>query len=132
MATSEDTNLAIDMNRVLRSTRVPIAEESRPRIRSPSQCPGTARSSASAGRCEIITSAVTNCFPRCLVRARAFCGGLARDIPKNWVWKRVRTGVRGGGQASAGADKSPYPFPYPFLHPYAGFSLRLPSSTLSR
>src|SRR5947209_11261610 len=38
------------VNRVVRSTRVPIAELSRPRMRSPSQCPGTARSSTSAGR----------------------------------------------------------------------------------
>ena len=38
------------MNRVVRSTNVPIAELPSPMIRSPSQCPGTARSSASAGR----------------------------------------------------------------------------------
>ena len=37
------------MNRVVRSTNVPIAELPSPMIRSPSQCPGTARSSASAG-----------------------------------------------------------------------------------
>src|SRR3954470_18322085 len=42
--------------RVLRSTRVPIAERPEPMIRSPSQCPGTARSSASAGRWLIMTS----------------------------------------------------------------------------
>ena len=38
------------MNRVVRSTNVPIAELPRPMMRSPSPCPGTARSSASAGR----------------------------------------------------------------------------------
>src|SRR5918995_596068 len=38
------------VNRVVRSTRDPIAELPRPKMRSPSQCPGTARSSASAGR----------------------------------------------------------------------------------
>nr|KEP23651.1 hypothetical protein DA06_06330 [Georgenia sp. SUBG003] len=43
-------------NRVVRSTRVPIAEPlAVPVIRSPSQCPGTARSAASAGRSEIST-----------------------------------------------------------------------------
>jgi hypothetical protein len=38
------------VNRVLRSTKVPIAYRSDPMIKSPSQCPGTARSSTSAGR----------------------------------------------------------------------------------
>ena len=38
------------MKRVERSTSVPIAERPVPMIRSPSQYPGTARSSASAGR----------------------------------------------------------------------------------
>ena len=56
------------MNRVVRSTSVPIAELPSPRIRSPSQCPGTARSSASAGRSLIMTSSVTKSLPR---RARA-------------------------------------------------------------
>ena len=36
------------VNRVVRSTRVPIADLPKPMIRSPSQCPGTARSAASA------------------------------------------------------------------------------------
>ena len=50
-------------NRVERSTRVPIAEPfSRPMIRSPSQCPGTARSAASAGRWLI--EIVPTSFPR--------------------------------------------------------------------
>ena len=47
------------VNRVVRSTSVPIAERFNPMIRSPSQWPGTARSSASAGRSEINTSGVT-------------------------------------------------------------------------
>src|SRR3954451_17402697 len=38
------------VNLAVRSTSVPIAELRRPRMRSPSQWPGTARSSASAGR----------------------------------------------------------------------------------
>jgi hypothetical protein len=38
------------VNRVLRSTRVPTAKLPSPMIRSPSQCPGTARSVASGGR----------------------------------------------------------------------------------
>ena len=43
------------VNRVLRSTRVPIAlAHPAPRIRSPSQCPGTARSSTTAGRWLIV------------------------------------------------------------------------------
>ena len=58
------------VNRVVRSTSVPIAELSSPRIRSPSQWPGTARSSASAGRSLIMTSGVTNFLPRPCVRAR--------------------------------------------------------------
>ena len=51
------------MKRVVRSTRVPIAELFRPMMRSPSQCPGTARSSASPGRSLIMTSGVTNFLP---------------------------------------------------------------------
>src|SRR4051812_41059189 len=38
------------VNRVVRSTRVPITELPNPKMRSPSQWPGTARSAASAGR----------------------------------------------------------------------------------
>src|SRR6266581_401646 len=44
------------VNRVVRSARVPIAELFSPMMRSPSQCPGTARSSASAGRSLIMIS----------------------------------------------------------------------------
>ena len=57
------------VNRVVRSTRVPIAELPSPRIKSPSQCPGTARSSASAGRSRIMISGLTNFWPRPRVRA---------------------------------------------------------------
>jgi hypothetical protein len=50
-------------NRVARSTSVLIADlPPAPRIRSPSQCPGTARSFASAGRSLIIT--MPGGFPR--------------------------------------------------------------------
>ena len=58
------------VNRVVRSTRVPIAELFKPTMRSPSQCPGTARSAASAGRSLIMTSGLTNFLPRPRVRAR--------------------------------------------------------------
>jgi len=58
------------VNRVVRSTRVPMAELWTPRIRSPSQCPGTARSSASAGRSLIITSGLMKALPRPRARAR--------------------------------------------------------------
>src|SRR5437868_2766115 len=44
----------------VRSTSTPIAELFKPRIRSPSQCPGTARSSISAGRSLIMISGLTN------------------------------------------------------------------------
>src|SRR3954449_2552453 len=57
------------VNRVVRSTRVPIAELPSPRIRSPSQWPGTARSATSDGRALIMTSGVTNFLPRPRVRA---------------------------------------------------------------
>jgi hypothetical protein len=57
------------VNRVVRSTRVPIAERFSPMIRSPSQCPGTARSAASAGRSLIMISLVMNFLPRPRVRA---------------------------------------------------------------
>ena len=57
------------MNLVVRSTSVPIAELRSPGIRSPSQWPGTARSSASAGRWVIMISGVTNVLRRLRVRA---------------------------------------------------------------
>ena len=62
------------MKLVLRSTRVPIAERLSPMMRSPSQWPGTARSSASAGRSLIMTSGVTSFFPRPRVRALSGLG----------------------------------------------------------
>ena len=52
------------MNRVVRSTSVPMAELPSPRMRSPSQWPGTARSSTSAGRSLIMISGLTNFLPR--------------------------------------------------------------------
>ena len=57
------------VKRVVRSTKVPIAELSRPRIRSPSQWPGTARSAASAGRWLIMISGEMKVLPRPRVRA---------------------------------------------------------------
>lgn len=47
------------VKRVVRSTSEPIAEPPRPRMTSPSQCPGTARSAASAGRWLFMISGVT-------------------------------------------------------------------------
>ena len=58
------------MNLVVRSTSVPIAELRSPMIRSPSQCPGTARSSALAGRWLIMISGLTKVRRRWRVRAR--------------------------------------------------------------
>src|SRR6267142_2708647 len=52
------------VNRVVRSTSVPIAELPRPRMRSPSQCPGTARSATSAGRWLIMISDDTKFLPQ--------------------------------------------------------------------
>ena len=52
------------VNRVVRSTNVPIAELPSPMMRSPSQCPGTARSSTSGGRFLIRISGPTNALPR--------------------------------------------------------------------
>ncbi len=43
---------------------LPIAELCRPRMRSPSQCPGIARSSTSGGRSLIMTAFPTKDFPR--------------------------------------------------------------------
>jgi hypothetical protein len=58
------------VKRVVRSTSVPMAELSRPRMRSPSQCPGTARSATSAGRSLSMISGVAKCLPVRAVRAR--------------------------------------------------------------
>jgi len=58
------------VNRVVRSTSVPIAELSNPRMRSPSQWPGTTRSATSAGRSLIMISGTMNDLPRPRVRAR--------------------------------------------------------------
>ena len=74
------------MNLVVRSTNVPIAERSNPMMRSPSQCPGTARSSASAGRSLIITSGVT--WPQ------AFCCDLERGTRKARPVRKQATSSR--------------------------------------
>ena len=52
------------VKRVARSTSVPIEELASPRMRSPSQWPGIARSSTTAGRSLIRISEVTNDLPR--------------------------------------------------------------------
>src|SRR3954466_9850941 len=59
-----------DVNRVVRSTRVPIAELPSPRMRSPSQARGPARSAASAGRLLGRISRVKDLLPRPRRRAR--------------------------------------------------------------
>ena len=76
------------VKRVLRSTRVPMAERCSPMIKSPSQWPGTARSSASGGRFEIITSGVMNLLPRWRVRARGT--RRARPVRKQATSSRLR------------------------------------------
>jgi len=57
------------VNRVVRSTRVPIADPPKPMMRSPSQCPGTARSATAAGRWLIMISGAMKVLPRLRVRA---------------------------------------------------------------
>ena len=74
------------VNRVVRSTNVPIAELPSPMMRSPSQCPGTARSSASAGRALIMMSEPTNSLPR--PRRRALGTRSARPVRKHAVSSR--------------------------------------------
>ena len=64
----------------------PIAELPSPRIRSPSQCPGTARSSVSAGRSLIRISSVTNPLPR--ARLRALGTRSARPVRRHAVSSR--------------------------------------------
>ena len=55
----------ISRNRDLRSTRVINAERpSVPMIRSPSQCPGMARSAAAGGRLAILASPIQDLFDR--------------------------------------------------------------------
>jgi len=58
------------LKRVVRSTSVPIAELPRPRMRSPSQWPGTALSPISAGRSPIIRASAMNALPRLRARSR--------------------------------------------------------------
>ena len=61
------------VNRVVRSTKVPIAELSSPRMRSPSHWPGTARSATSAGCSLIMIYSTMKDLPRpgCAPVARA-------------------------------------------------------------
>ena len=74
------------VKRVERSTSVPIAEWPVPRIRSPSQCPGTARSCASAGRSLIMISSLTKFLPRC---ERALGTRSARPVRKHATISRL-------------------------------------------
>ena len=78
-----------------RSTNVPIAELPSPMIRSPSQCPGTARSSTSAGRALIRMSGPTNALPRPRRRARGtrsarpvrrHAVSSRRSAPRPWMY----------------------------------------------
>ena len=92
------------MNRVVRSTRVPIAELFSPTIRSPSQCPGTARSAASAGRSLIMISGVTNFLPRPRVRARGTRS--TRPVRRQAVSSR-RSAPRGGRDRRAALAADP-------------------------
>ena len=75
------------VKRVVRSTRVPMAELPNPTMRSPSQWPGTARSSASAGRWLIRISGAMPDLPRPRLRARG-----TRERPP---------GAQAGGQLAA-------------------------------
>jgi hypothetical protein len=73
------------VKRLERSTSVPIAEWPRPRMRSPSQWPGTARSSASAGRSLIMISSLTKFLAVC---ARALGTLSARPVRRHAVSSR--------------------------------------------
>jgi len=69
-------------------TSVPIAELSNPRMRSPSQWPGTTRSATSAGRSLIMISGTMNDLPRPRVRARGTRN--ARPVRRQAVSSRRR------------------------------------------
>ena len=74
------------VKRVMRSTMVPIAELPSPRMRSPSQWPGTARSAASTGRWLIMISGEMKVLPRPRVRALGIRS--ARPVRKQAVSSR--------------------------------------------
>lgn len=88
-----------DRTNALRGASVPIAELSSPRIRSPSQWPGTARSAASAGRSLTITSVVTNFFPRACVRARGIRS--ARPVRRQATSSRLSARIEAERAAEA-------------------------------
>src|SRR3546814_16911629 len=69
------------VKRVVRSTCVPIAELPKPRMRPPSQCPGTVRSAASAGRWLIMISGETS---PCRAFGRAPCSHAGREFPETF------------------------------------------------
>ena len=76
------------VNRVVRSTSVPMAELPKPKMRSPSQWPGTARSAASAGRWLSMTSGPTKALPSLRLRARGTRS--ARPVRRQAVSSRRR------------------------------------------
>jgi hypothetical protein len=69
-----------------RAPKVPIAELPRPRMRSPSQWPGTARPAASTGRWLIMISGEMKVLPRPRVRALGIRS--ARPVRKQTVSSR--------------------------------------------
>lgn len=83
------------VNRLERSTRVPIAERlAAPVIKSPSQCPGTLRSSASAGRWLSIVIATNDPARRASARRR----GLRRRLPVRSTFGRSRRSPPSSGR----------------------------------
>ena len=122
------------VKRVVRSTSVPIAELPRPRMRSPSQCPGTARSAASAGRWLIMISGETKPLPRLRTRAlgirntrpvRKQAVSSRRSAPRPWTNKRLIDGFVADAhrlvvrevdrQAPGNLLRAPCPGPSPIL-----------------
>ena len=82
------------MNRLPRSTRVPIAERCNPMSRSPSQWPGTAQSATSGGRVLINVSGVTWAHASCRDRARGTRNARRRTGDHGQNARRRAAGVR--------------------------------------
>src|SRR5215203_3926603 len=101
------------VKRVVRSTKVPIAELPTPRMRSPSQCPGTARSAASAGRWLSMISGETKPLPRLRTRPPA---PATRVLINGFVADAHRPVVREVDlQPSGNLLRAPGPSPSPIL-----------------
>src|SRR3546814_3432089 len=81
------------VKRVVRSTCVPIAELPKPRMRPPSQCPGTVRSAASAGRWLIMISGETS---PCRACGRAPCSQAGREFTAHCALTLDAEGLRDG------------------------------------